>query len=287
MNSETKRDRLIEIGEAHLPKSAHERWRQLLEPAVYLEHAADGDSTVGYLGGEAFLPEEMAWPEWEEYGPLTLWATIDCAALPRLDLDLDLPESGKLLFFLADGQLWESSATPIGYTDGVDHNSHRVVYLPEGTPVSPRPHPARLHCVAEAEPLTARIALSGPWMPAHAWFERYGDSDTDVLAVLEGDDFNIDLELWGNAGTHLGGHHFSLQNDTLEELVQYGVFEGEDRGEAAVTAEMARWRLLLQFFPFADTKLWCGDYTHAYWFITAEDLTARRFDRSILQEQCT
>ncbi|MBQ1088589.1 DUF1963 domain-containing protein [Streptomyces sp. B93] len=52
---------------------------------------------VARTGGLPCLPDGVAWPDGRK--PLVL--TVDCAALPREALDIDLPSDGSLLFFTA------------------------------------------------------------------------------------------------------------------------------------------------------------------------------------------
>lgn len=69
-------------------------------PGIRLRH---GVPAVGHLGGDALLPPGMAWPGLAEEDPLTLLLSLDLAALPRTALDL--PTSGRLLFFRSEDDL--------------------------------------------------------------------------------------------------------------------------------------------------------------------------------------
>ena len=172
MRSPLHAPRLLAAAREHLPPADVDRYRDLLLPAVLLDHAADGEPVAGHYGGDgAVLPPDMPWPVWAEYGELSPWLTLDCAALPPNDLGL--PTSGLLQFFVADGQLWgERTPWTMGASAGFP-DAGRVVYVPDGTGVR-RPAPGTLTCV-EAEPLTAWIDLTPPDQPDHAWRERYGD----------------------------------------------------------------------------------------------------------------
>ncbi|GAA1550280.1 hypothetical protein GCM10009678_36530 [Actinomadura kijaniata] len=283
----SSKNRLADIAREHLPTDVARQWTDLLKPAVRLAHAADGDAIVGHLGGEAALPPDTPWPVWDGHGPLSLWLTLDCAALPTAELAL--PESGRLLFFLFDGQLCESSSPYIGDDDPGSRGAHQVVHVPEGTPTRPRPGPAALHHQIEAEPLTASVIWTAPQYPTDLedWHVRFGAPDEATSRALHGEEFEDTLDLWGRATHQVGGHPFAPQTPVEEDLAAHVVFAGTDRSAAELRREVARWRLLLQFMPDHRTRLWCGDTYYLYWFITVEDLAARRWDRARLLAQDT
>ncbi|MEW2360092.1 YwqG family protein [Spirillospora sp. NPDC029432] len=283
----SSKDQLVGIAREHLPAGVVEQWTGLLKPAVRLAHATGDDAVAGHLGGDAELPPDMPWPAWEGYGPLSLWLSLDCAALPAGELAL--PDSGRLLFFLFDGQLCESTAPYIGDDGPESRGAHRVVYVPEGTPTSLREAPAELRHRVPAEPLTASVIWTAPQYPddLDAWHARYGEPDEAASRALYDDGFDDELDLWGRAARQLGGHPFAPQSPVEEDLARYVVFAGAERSGPELRREIARWRLLLQFMPDYETGLWCGDTNYLYWFITADDLAARRFDRARLLRQDT
>lgn len=266
MRAPVHEPRLLAAAGEHLAPDDAARWRELLEPAILLDHATDGEPVAGHYGGDgAVLPPDMPWPVWEEYGELSPWLTLDCAALPRGSFGL--PESGLLQFFVADGQLW-GKRTPwtMGASAGFPEAA-RVVHVPDGAGLRRRA-PKTLTCV-EAEPLTAWIDLTPP---------DHLDDDVPYAfeAAVERDHFP----------TKIGGHTYAMQDPPVDELVRYAVFEGK-ADEERVEAEIPHWRPLLQFVPHQKTALDGGDYWNLYWFIRDDDLSARRFDRALMIEQCT
>lgn len=271
------KDQLADIAREHLPAEVAQQWIGLLKPTVRLAHATGDDAVAGRLGGAAALPPDMPWPVWDGHGPLSLWLTLDCAALPTAELAL--PKSGSLLFFLFDGQLCKSTSPHIGDDDPASRGAHRVVHVPEGTPARLREAPASLRHRVEAEPLTASVDWTAPQYPddLDAWHVRFGEADEATVQALYDDEFGDALDLWGRAAAQLGGHPFAPQNP----------FAGTDRSAAELRREVARWRLLLQFMPDHRTRLWCGDTGYLYWFITADDLAAERFDQARLLRQDT
>jgi len=278
--------RLMAAAREHLPAPAVPLWRDLLLPAILLDHAAEGEPVAGHYGGDTvLLPPGMPWPEWDDYGPLTPWLTLDCAALPRTlpRTELALPESGLLQFFLADGQLW-GKRTPwtIGSSAGAPE-ADQVVYVPDAADALPTKAPDALHCI-EPEPLTAWLDLTPPQYPETAWRERYGDDAApDALTKYE-----FEVETSGeHLPTKIGGHTYAMQDPPEDELVRYAVFKNENTDEERQKHETAQWRPLLEYSPHDRTALHCGDYWNLYWFIRADALAARRFDEALMVEQCT
>lgn len=265
--------RLMSAAHEHLPPAAVPRWRDLLLPALLLDHAVEGESVVGHYGGDTvLLPPGMPWPEWDDYGPLTPWLTLDCAALPPNELGL--PASGRLQFFLADGQLW-GKRTPwtMGASAGAPE-ADQVVYIPDDTKALPTKAPEALHCI-EPEPLTAWLDLTPPQYPEWEWDEK-------ALTTYE---FEAETS-WERFPTKVGGHTYAMQDPPVDELVRYAVFENKAT-EERIARELPRWRPLLEFVPHAETALHGGDYWNLYWFVRDDDLAARRFDRALMVEQCT
>lgn len=276
---------LLAVAEKHLPAAALPRWRQLLKPTICLEIATPGEPVAGHFGGdEALLPPDAPWPHWDEYGPLSPWLTIDCAALPRTDPQL--PDSGRLQFFFAEGQLW-GDRTPwtLGASAGFPE-AGQVVYVPARAESELRRAPEPLRSIAY-EPLTAWPDLTGPRYPQNEWRKRFGDADLEVLQTLASDDFDSAYGelVWDRlSGFHIGGYQCELQDPVEDELIHYAVFDGEDIDDERFTTELARWRPLLQSFPLDGRA---EDYWHLYWFITHDDLAARRFESALMVEQCT
>ncbi|PRY39735.1 DUF1963 domain-containing protein [Umezawaea tangerina] len=91
---------VAELAEEHgVPADVARELTGLLRPCVLLvaqENLPEGSRTpAARTGGLPALPEDVGWPEGA--GPFVL--SVDCAALPRDWVDLDLPSTGNLLFF--------------------------------------------------------------------------------------------------------------------------------------------------------------------------------------------
>lgn len=91
------RELVGEIADRYLPDDVAARWLRLLRPAAVLRHAGPGARVAAVLGGEPGLPDWAEWPMWEDHGPLSFIAAIDCAALAAVPLDITLP--GAVLSF--------------------------------------------------------------------------------------------------------------------------------------------------------------------------------------------
>ncbi|MFE7431268.1 DUF1963 domain-containing protein [Streptomyces sp. NPDC057545] len=95
------RTRIHELGRKQgIPEAVVEEALRHLRPSISLCEA-DGSSwqqgvrPAAMAGGLPRLPEGMEWPD-SDHPHL---ATIDCAALPRDVLDIDLPQDGHLVLF--------------------------------------------------------------------------------------------------------------------------------------------------------------------------------------------
>src|SRR5258707_12042214 len=71
-----------------------------LRPSFWLRAPGDDEPVAGQLGGVPVLPDDLAWPRWDRYGPLTFIAEIACGQLPSDPLAL--PRTGTLSFFVQD-----------------------------------------------------------------------------------------------------------------------------------------------------------------------------------------
>ena len=107
------RELVGEIACRYLPGDVAARWLRLLRPAAALRKASPGARVAAVLGGEPGLPDWAEWPVWEDHGPLSFIAAIDCAALAAVPLDIALPVAGTMLFFYFDGQ-YDDCQTTVG-----------------------------------------------------------------------------------------------------------------------------------------------------------------------------
>jgi hypothetical protein len=73
----------------------------VLRPRVALHEEANDGGVVFRYGGLPRLPEDVEWP-----GGASFLGALDCAAVPRGELDLPYPESGQLMIFWGGEARW-------------------------------------------------------------------------------------------------------------------------------------------------------------------------------------
>jgi len=132
-----------EIAARSLPDDVAARWLRLLRPAAALRRAGPGARVAAVLGGEPSLPDWAEWPVWQDHGPLSFIAAIDCAALAEVPLDITLPGAGTLLFFYFDGQ-YDNCQTTVGFWEPSTLAGTRLLHIGPGEVTSPRGCPAGL-----------------------------------------------------------------------------------------------------------------------------------------------
>ncbi|MGW5235219.1 YwqG family protein [Streptomyces nodosus] len=282
------RDALRALASQHLSPELAEKWVGLLRPGVRLEVSAGPDDGVGRLGGLPSLPVDTEWPEWDGHGPLSFVASIDCARLPTDALDIDLPDTGTLLFFYFDGQSDDGEALVLA-EDRESRPGARVLYVAadekaaeRGTPAGLKPYPVA--------PLTAREEMTAtePWHPlmrdAFAPGAPLGNRYDHPVCSPEFLDalWEFDHEV----GHQIGGHAHSVQNPVEIEIAE-AVLDGEvSWGDARLSEEAGRWVLLAQFDSEVAADMMWGDAGALYWLIRPEDLAERRFERAMFTWQC-
>jgi uncharacterized protein DUF1963 len=153
---------LTRLARRELPPAVADLWVGLLRPSLHLRAADKDEPLVGQLGGVPVLPDGVAWPHWDDYGPLTFIAGIDCGRLPS-DM-LSMPRAGTLSFFCAGGQFDGAMIRrdpPTVRGDAENRDLARVVYIPQGMPVTERDAPAGVepHDLVE---LTGELFTTGP-----------------------------------------------------------------------------------------------------------------------------
>ena len=149
----------------------------MLRPCVLLVAYDDLPETrradvrsAGRTGGLPALPEGVEWPNG---APFVL--TVDCAALPRDSIDIELPLDGQLLFFTTFKYEPEDSA---------------VLHVPPGVPTTDDPLSKDLDD-HEAEPYEPRTLYPLPGLSIdHDWYSapataHFADGGTDHHEVLD------------------------------------------------------------------------------------------------------
>lgn len=283
------RDALRSLALQHLSPEVAEKWLGLLRPGARLEAAASSDDGVGQLGGLPSLPVNVEWPVWDDHGPLSFIASIDCASLPKDALDIDLPEAGTLLFFYFDGHMDGGEALVLA-EDRESRAGARVLFVAaaeevveRGTPAGLKPYPA--------VPLAARTAMTAtePWHPsvraAFAPDAPLGNRYDHPVCSQEFLDALWDFD--DEVGHQIGGHVHSVQNPVEIEIAE-AVLDGEvPWDDPRLSKEAGNWVLLAQFDSENAADMMWGDAGALYWLIHPEDLAERRFERAMFTWQCS
>lgn len=211
-------------------------------------------------GGLPALPDGVNWPDGRD--PLAL--SVDCAALPRDVLDIELPAVGHLLFFTEIEYPPESSAV-LHIPAGVRTSERPATYQLDGEDVQSRVYePRTLYPVAG-------LTFDGEWQggPQISAFldgdgngDGDGDGDQDALDGFE--EAVLDLAY--------GGHRPGV-------CVQIGGFSdpwdmAPDRGELVLFAQLAGQAIDYNVFTM---NLIVG---------TREDIAARRYTGLHYEQQC-
>lgn len=253
---------------------------ELMRPAVLLipTRVPEAGMPLGAsrIGGPADLPPGMDWPRREE-GPLALIAQLRLSEIAPLDSEGLLPPRGSLLFF------YDAVEQPWGMGPA-DATGWRVLFTEEDRLVRTQA-PDDLD-EAGRFPLCAVEARTVATFPS---WETLGEFE---LLELGGD---ADVEYYIEwLGSITGG-------ETAERTWLLGWPE-EIQGDVHLEAESARtgqeWaapglhdaardlRLLLQVDSMGEAEMMWGDAGMLYFMIGAEDLAARRFERTWMTLQC-
>jgi uncharacterized protein YwqG len=258
-----------DMARAHLSPAATDRLTALLRPGIQLSHAQDGDPVVGRLGGGADLPEDVAWPVSRRSWPLSLIAALDCARLADHQVDIALPDTGTLLFFVE-----------------FEGDDNAVIYVPGGSVTIPQ----ALGEVHPEVPLTARTVLTWPEENQPHLVDAFGG----VTALYEeiwnhvshGKEFRTAVEEWEYAhhgSRHqVGGHAMVLQSP-FEVVAAYHA--DPDRTDEALYAAARDWVVLLQLDEDDKARMIWGDGAHVIWGIRTDDLAAGDFSKTVFDVQ--
>ena len=250
------------------------------------------------FGGKPDVPPDFVWPtyEGESYDhvvkdrPLTFLAQFNCEELAQFDKEHLLPDHGLLSFFYeTDTQCW-------GY-DPKDQGCARVYWFEDMSALSAADFPADMEEDFKFPMVKIKVdsKYSYPsWEDFSEVFpdEKDDDAFNDAWEVMTGED----PEDPDDRSQLLGWPDLIQNNMTLQcELVSRGHYLGgswesvplEERDQLRGPST-EKWRLLFQLdtVELGDFELMFGDCGHIYFYITKEDLAARRFDRIWLILQC-
>ena len=252
------------------------------------------------FGGQPDVPSDFIWPTYmgESYDhvvkkrPLSFLAQFNCADFAKYDTEHLLPDHGLLSFFYElDSMCW-------GF-DPKDRGCARVYWFEDISALSAAEFPADME--EDFIMPMVKIALSQkPSYPSWQDFtEAFPDDDDDEAFNTAWEELTGEDEDDLPDRSQLLGWADVIQNSMFEEcdIAAKGYYLGNPEGwrkipkdirqEAEQTAK-DRWMLLLQLDTVEcdDFELMFGDCGHIYFYITKEDLKARRFDNIWLILQC-
>jgi uncharacterized protein YwqG len=236
------------------------------------------------LGGAPDVPAGWTWPTFGDL-PLMFVAQVNLAALRGHPVARALPDAGMLAFFAAGGWGYEPQ----------DRGSARVFWFPDVTALRRMPLPGALppHARFEAGRLTVREVVTLPStydraVEALQLTEEEEELYVEVAldALLPGDDEPTKHQLLGHADP--------VQEEMTVDCqrASSGLTMADEKAlpaaqRAALEAGARRWRLLAQFDSDDRVEMMWGDAGLVYFWITEEDLAARRFDGAWMILQCS
>jgi uncharacterized protein YwqG len=238
------------------------------------------------LGGAPDVSANFDWPAWGG-APLAFIGQVNLADVAAFDVARDLPPNGLLSFFYSPDQ------TAWGF-DPKDRGSARVYWFPESIEVQRLDFPGQLSDDGRfpAGQVAFREVLT---LPPHQ------ARDLKVLGFSpEEDDAYFDMwESWqdqiADGEEHqLLGHPNPVQDEMQLEcqLVSNGIYCGTPDGyrdprRAALELGAGDWQLLAQVDSDDTLQMMWGDVGKLYFWIRAEDLVSRQFDRIWMILQCS
>lgn len=251
------------------------------------------------FGGQPDVPSDFIWPTYmgESYDhvvkerPLSFLAQFNCADFAKYDTEHLLPDHGLLSFFYElDTMCW-------GF-DPKDKGCAQVYWFEDISALSAAEFPADME--EDFILPMVKIALSQkPSYPSWKDFtEAFPDDDDEAFNTAWEELTGEDAEELPDRSQLLGWPDV-IQNSMFEEcdIAAKGYYLGNPEGWKKIPKEIRqeaeetakdRWMLLLQLDTVEcdDFELMFGDCGHIYFYITKEDLKARRFDNIWLILQC-
>jgi uncharacterized protein YwqG len=276
------------LARRHLPSAVADRWAALMRPGLHLRPAQSSEPSVGRLGGLPELPNDLAWPCWEDR-PLDFVAAIDCGKLPSYLLDIALPGSGSLLFFHRHPR-WDDFDLVVETSAPETQAGAQVVYVPAGLATAERPVPAGAEPFGRVR-LTADVVATGPdWEhPALAAAVReLSDEDRAFMAdPMNSDPFRMAMGEHATGPQHrIGGYADPVQGSVEVDVARVRLGGRVSYDDPALHEEAQRWILLAQIDTDKRAGMTWGDCGALYWLIRPDDLAARRFEATCFTWQC-
>ena len=250
------------------------------------------------FGGRPDVPRGFEWPAYEGEGmhgktekrPLSFVAQFDCAELAKYDAERLLPDHGVLSFF------YEMDTMRWGY-DPKDRGCARVYWFEDSAALEEAEFPddlledyrfPALKIKMRAEPSFPGWEDFTEIYPEEAESGDEGDEFFTVRAELGDDDPDERSKLLGWADTIQGSMPIECELVTRGHYLGRKVNISEDEFEKAQKEAQDKWLPLFQLDTVedGDFELMFGDCGRLYFYITRDDLAARRFENVWLILQC-
>ena len=288
---------IADTGEIYM--DIKEQLRLLAKNSINLEIAGDAEYELGAtrFGGQPDVPSDFIWPTYEGKGydnvvkkrPLSFLAQFNCEKLAKYDKENLLPNHGVLSFF------YETISQCWGF-DPQDKGCARVYWFEDISSLASAAFPKDLteDCRFPMLRIVMNSQTSYPsWDDLIKLKPEVESVDDDVYEeaerILHGEESNQFSQLLGWPDV--------IQNSMFDdcELINQGYFLGRGISDIpkktlrqASDVAYDRWMLLFQLdtVESKNFELMFGDCGHIYFYITKEDLAARRFDRMWLILQC-
>lgn len=278
------------IAQAHLPEGIKQRWLELLRPAIHLIPASNDSPVVARLGGVPDLPADAAWPDWSGHGPLAYIGEVLCAPAAEFDIDLPIPDSGRLLFFYFDGS-YDNFAATVGTWDVTTLQGARAIHVPDGVPCTPAPTPSGV-CTYPERRFTGRSIQTAPGWEHPDLRDVFLSADDDARSFLDhpvtDDAFNEALHERHTYPMHqIGGYADPVQGPVEHEVALAALNNKTAFGDPQVDTEAGRWELLLQVDTDGALDMMWGDGGVLYWMARPDDLATGNLTEISFTWQCS
>ncbi len=246
----------------------------------------EGDISIGEtkIGGKPDVTNDFVWPEWNSRY-LSFIAQINLEEVAQYDLEKLLPSTGVIYFF------YDSNQETWGF-DPKDEGSWKVIY-----------YSGNVSGLKRAEfpkdmPLEGRFQACKVEMKSERSFPAWESVYIDELKLTEEEqDAYFDFCEEQNEDSIINkilGHPDQIQGDMQLEcqLVSNGLYCGDASGyndpkRKELEKGMKDWRLLLQIDSDENAGMMWGDVGRLYFWIKADDLAEKRFDKAWMNLQCS
>lgn len=246
-----------------------DRVARLSRPAIGMAAKAGG-SGKSHFGGLPLVPKDFEWPRFAGQ-PLDFLLQVELGETAVFRSDLDLPSTGRLLFFYATtNQKW-------GF-DPADRGCSHVVWFEKTDGHVAMSPPGRDPLPDLAIDFSQKISRPHPYSPR-----------LDALQLSDAQKAALDESHFAPTFAQLGGLPFIVQDDLMEleceatsEGINVGRGFGTWIGRAKAPALRKKWQLLLQMPSLDELGIMWGDSGFLYFWIRRDDLARRDFSKAWL-----